>query len=186
MSQKKKKAPKVDEVPEEVWRANVRQKLQIVLGESEPILSERIEDAVYHRTILKTTEIDRSILAGSRMFKQLYLYHIQSIILNLDPNSHVKNKNLITRVLSKEVSPEALAQMSAIEMFPERWEQIKNNQSMEDQFRYDSKLKATSKRITCMSCKKNDIFVTEKQIRSADEPMTSFFSCLNCGAAWRS
>lgn len=37
---------------------------------------------------------------------------------------------------------------------------------------------------TCNKCKKNRVFVYEKQTRGADEPTTIFFVCQNCGKQW--
>ncbi len=33
----------------------------------------------------------------------------------------------------------------------------------------------------CKKCKKNKCSITEKQVRSADEPATQFITCLECG-----
>jgi transcription elongation factor S-II len=38
---------------------------------------------------------------------------------------------------------------------------------------------------TCKGCKKNECYVYELQTRSADEPMTIFITCVNCGKKWR-
>ena len=37
----------------------------------------------------------------------------------------------------------------------------------------------------CFNCKSKKIFTTQKQMRSADEPMTTFFSCQQCGNIWK-
>lgn len=37
----------------------------------------------------------------------------------------------------------------------------------------------------CIACKQKKVVYYEKQTRSADEPMTIFYSCLNCGKNWR-
>jgi DNA-directed RNA polymerase subunit M/transcription elongation factor TFIIS len=38
---------------------------------------------------------------------------------------------------------------------------------------------------TCNRCKKNKTTYYQLQTRSADEPMTTFVSCLNCGKNWK-
>ena len=38
--------------------------------------------------------------------------------------------------------------------------------------------------IICKKCKKESIYVYEKQVRCSDEAMTQFYSCLNCGNKW--
>jgi DNA-directed RNA polymerase, subunit M/Transcription elongation factor TFIIS len=37
----------------------------------------------------------------------------------------------------------------------------------------------------CIYCGSKKILKNERQIRSGDEPMTSFFSCVDCGKGWR-
>jgi len=37
----------------------------------------------------------------------------------------------------------------------------------------------------CRKCKSQNLNNWEKQTRSADEPMTQFFECLDCGNKWR-
>ena len=37
----------------------------------------------------------------------------------------------------------------------------------------------------CPRCCKNKALYTQIQVRSADEPYTTFLTCLNCGNKWR-
>jgi len=37
----------------------------------------------------------------------------------------------------------------------------------------------------CGKCKKNNCTYFQMQTRSADEPMTTFVSCLECGKRWK-
>jgi len=37
----------------------------------------------------------------------------------------------------------------------------------------------------CKKCGTNKVTYTQAQTRSADEPMTTFFNCLNCGNRWK-
>lgn len=42
-----------------------------------------------------------------------------------------------------------------------------------------------SKNWTCPKCRKNNVSYRQMQTRSADEPMTTFFTCGDCGYEWR-
>ena len=44
---------------------------------------------------------------------------------------------------------------------------------------------ATSTEFTCFKCKKKKCSYYQQQTRSADEPITTFMSCLNCGNSWK-
>ncbi|KAF5175489.1 Dna-directed rna polymerase iii subunit rpc10 [Thalictrum thalictroides] len=37
----------------------------------------------------------------------------------------------------------------------------------------------------CRDCHHNRAYYNMLQVRSADEPMSKFFKCCNCGATWR-
>ena len=39
--------------------------------------------------------------------------------------------------------------------------------------------------IKCKVCGSDNIYVESRQMRSADEAMTKFYTCLNCGNKWR-
>lgn len=39
--------------------------------------------------------------------------------------------------------------------------------------------------IKCKQCGSENVYVESKQVRSADEAMTKFYTCLNCGNKWR-
>ncbi|KAF2862599.1 transcription elongation factor [Piedraia hortae CBS 480.64] len=45
--------------------------------------------------------------------------------------------------------------------------------------------RAVSTTMSCSKCKANKVAYTQAQTRSADEPMTTFCECMNCGARWR-
>lgn len=59
----------------------------------------------------------------------------------------------------------------------------------EEKSRIDTMLAASRKERTagflkCARCKSTDVDVDQKQTRSADEPMTLFALCINCGTRW--
>lgn len=39
--------------------------------------------------------------------------------------------------------------------------------------------------IKCKQCGSDNVYVESRQVRSADEAMTKFYTCLNCGNKWR-
>ncbi|NDH09770.1 MAG: hypothetical protein EBY16_09215, partial [Gammaproteobacteria bacterium] len=48
----------------------------------------------------------------------------------------------------------------------------------------DAKVEGSSM-FTCTSCKKSNCKYYQMQTRSADEPMTTFITCLHCNAKWK-
>lgn len=39
---------------------------------------------------------------------------------------------------------------------------------------------------TCRKCKSKNTFYYQQQTRGADEPMTNFVNCIDCGNQWKS
>ena len=56
---------------------------------------------------------------------------------------------------------------------------------MKDEDRYAPKLEASTDNFTCRKCKSNKCSYYQLQTRSADEPMTTFVTCINCGNRWK-
>jgi len=75
--------------------------------------------------------------------------------------------------------------MSATEMCPKQWKEI-NDRILESERKLYSKNLAASIITWCSGCKKKskcDYY--QLQTRSADEPMTTFFTCLECDKKWK-
>ncbi|KAJ8605471.1 hypothetical protein MRB53_041416 [Persea americana] len=45
--------------------------------------------------------------------------------------------------------------------------------------------RAISTTMQCGKCKAKKVAYTQAQTRSADEPMTTFCECMNCGNKWK-
>jgi DNA-directed RNA polymerase subunit M/transcription elongation factor TFIIS len=86
---------------------------------------------------------------------------------------------------SKEIDCKTFLELPAQEICPSRWKE-----SMDKIIENDKKLysKNTSASIVlfCSRCKKKaQCEYYQLQTRSADEPMTTFVSCLDCGKKWK-
>ncbi|XP_030939684.1 transcription elongation factor TFIIS-like [Quercus lobata] len=110
----------------------------------------------------------------------------QSILLNLkDP----KNPDLRRRVLLGEIKPETLVTMSAEEMASHKRQseniqiQLKSlKRCMHDA---DEEEKATTDMFQCSRCRERKCTYYQMQTRSADEPMTTYVTCVKCNKRWK-
>ena len=91
----------------------------------------------------------------------------------------------IPKLVSGELTPAAFAEMTVVELSPKRWKAQIEAQIAKEKHLYSPSGNA-SIYFYCSSCKKKtkcDYY--QMQTRSADEPMTTFVTCLECDRRWK-
>jgi transcription elongation factor S-II len=110
---------------------------------------------------------------------------VNQILLILDAMK--KNTNgIVHGLLSQEYSLIQVAEMTDDDLNSEYYFEI--NQKKSDLYQKElngNKSQATTDLFECKKCKKRQCVYYELQTRSADEPMTKFIKCCNCGFQWR-
>jgi transcription elongation factor S-II len=124
-------------------------------------------------------------MLSDKLCARRYMNQLHTLIQNMDDTSHIKNTQLIGRILFAEITPKHLARANALDLFPEHWDALKKRQREEQRFLYERNVVAMTNEYKCGKCKKNQVTYYELQTRSADEPTTTFFRCLECGHRWR-
>jgi transcription elongation factor S-II len=118
-------------------------------------------------------------------FGDLYKQTARNVLWNIHPQSTVKNERLLTRCEEGEFPLSAIAAMTAYEMFPENWKELADKQLIREQKILEGNKRRATDRFKCNRCGKRECTYYELQTRSADEPMTKFIMCLNCGKQWK-
>jgi len=118
-------------------------------------------------------------------FQTLYLTAAQRSVSNLDPGSYVKNGRLLTRLKDGEFKPHDVPFMTYNELFPEKWHDMMEMAMKREQKMLEVDKSAATDMFRCSKCGKRECTYYEMQTRSADEPMTQFIRCLNCGKQWK-
>ena len=121
----------------------------------------------------------------SQIFIEIYRQIVRSVFCNIHPDSPVKNPRLLTRVIDGEFPLHDIPAMTAYEMFPEKWIELRDKQLQREQKILEGNKSRATDQFKCRRCNKRECTYYELQTRSADEPMTCFISCLNCGKEWR-
>jgi len=121
----------------------------------------------------------------SDSFSEVYRQRMYAILSNLHPQSPVQNTRLLRRVQEGEFTLSSLATMTAYEMFPEKWFALKDKLLQREQKILEGNKSRATDQFKCRRCQKRECTYYELQTRSADEPMTIFITCLNCGKEWR-
>ena len=91
------------------------------------------------------------------------------------------NKNIINLINNNKILPEKIAYMKDEELIPEKYEEIIKKKEL-------NKIASQKKGTTAFECKKcheRNAEITQRQTRAADEPPTTFITCLNCGNKFR-
>lgn len=121
----------------------------------------------------------------SKIFQGLYSQSIQRIFWNLHPDSPIYNQSLIRRILEKEFPITQIVHMTSYDLCPEKWRSMADKQLLREQKILEGDKSRSTDQFKCHRCGKRECSFYELQTRSADEPMTQFITCLNCGKRWR-
>lgn len=144
-----------------------------------------IETGIYNESINIANKSNITACWKSNIFKNLYKNICIDIYSNLNPQTYINNKRLISRLIEKEFHPKQIASMEYQRMFPEVWKDILDEKNKRDRYLYEINTEMTTDSYTCSRCHKKECTYYQLQTRSADEPMTTFVTCLNCGKRWR-
>jgi len=179
-------------------RINICKKLHSIFLMSKDDLSKELnESAVKQLCLARAGELEGAIDTWSKGVKQVYTEKVRSLVFNLKKNGQIRDQ-----IIFGQVSPNQLIKMSAEELQTEekKKECDATVKKLQDSRRLDWE-RANEKKIndmcgikgdllkaslfTCGRCKSTKTTSTQKQTRSADEPMTVFVLCMNCGNRWK-
>ena len=155
-------------------RETICDKFQELLDED---IVQRLEAGIYKYAI----EFNKGSI------KRTYMNKCISIYQNLNCDGKIGNSELYCNLTTGQIEPEDVAYMTPQEVFPEHWKELVEKKKATDHYLYMRKPQCNTNAYTCGKCKQNNCNYTEVQIRSADEPMTLFITCLNpkCGYKWK-
>ena len=107
-----------------------------------------------------------------------------SLYLNLNKESYLNNKNFLNKVKTPGFNLLNIAFMSPADIFPEQWKKTKDRLDANEEYLYSKSGVFVTDEHKCGRCKERNCSVYELQTRSADEPMTTYIQCINCGNKW--
>lgn len=129
-------------------------------------------------------ELEEFIYQEFKNTDMRYKNRIRSRIANL---KDTKNPNLRKNFLAGAITPARLATMTAEEMASDEIKKLRDKflkESINDaQLAVNQGTKTDA--LKCGKCKKRNCTYNQLQTRSADEPMTTFVLCNECGNRWK-
>ncbi|CAH8359087.1 unnamed protein product [Eruca vesicaria subsp. sativa] len=167
----------------------VRDKIRELLVDAMSKVHEESDD--YDRArVVGCDPIRVAVAVESHMFEKLgrstgaQKLKYRSIMFNLRDSN---NPDLRRRVLTGEVSPEKLITMSGEDMASDKRKQETNQ--IKEKFLFDCERgqapKASTDQFKCGRCGQRKCTYYQMQTRSADEPMTTYVTCVNCDNHWK-
>jgi DNA-directed RNA polymerase subunit M/transcription elongation factor TFIIS len=140
------------------------------------VTSKSIETGIYNFTIEESAI--RKIIKkwNNPFFVEIYISKFKTLLANLT-SAYVQK-------LAEE-NPYKLAFMTHQEFNPEKWKPLLEKKQKIEEFMLTNKLTANTDMFTCFKCKSKNCSYYQMQIRSADEPMTTFVTCIDCENHWK-
>ncbi len=133
--------------------------------------SSEIEEAILHRCVSDAQkwliDIDWECMPFLEMYRSraITLYPFRSLAVSMGPSEFVNS--------------------TPMDQNPDRWRDVLQKVMERDKAHY-SKKQTASIILYCRSCKrKTKCDYYQMQTRSADEPMTTFVTCLECDSRWK-
>jgi DNA-directed RNA polymerase subunit M/transcription elongation factor TFIIS len=145
---------------------------------------EKLETAVYNSCIQDAGKYHVICDWSYPLFQRLYERKMRHICANLHPKCYIQNTKLLERYKQGEFTFEDLMTWRETEIFPERNKELADKQFQREQRLLEGNKANATDQFYCGRCHKRQCTYYELQTRSADEPMTIFVQCVNCGKRW--
>jgi transcription elongation factor S-II len=164
------------ENPQE-FRNNVINKLKDILKNDK--LASNLEKGIFNYSLKHAEKINVVKKWDNSYFVKIYVNRLRTI------RSNLKDEKLFKSIINKKIKAHEVAFMTHQEMQPDNWSELLELKKIRDENKYEPKLEASTDDFKCWKCKSKKCTYYQLQTRSADEPMTTFVSCLDCGNRWK-
>ena len=179
----------------EKFRENVKNKLSFILNNENYALN--LEKGIYNNTLKIADEKNIIKKWENTYFAFLYINKFKMIYQNLN------YKEVVDLISNKKIKPHELAFMTHQQILPSKWDPLIEELKIKNENKYTPKIEASTDNFECNKCKSIEIANAKKegrqtdrqqytqcsyyqlQTRSADEPMTTFVTCIKCGTRWK-
>ncbi len=167
------------------FRLNIQNKLNIIIKNNN--ISENLEKGIFNYTLELCDNKNIVKKWSNDKFVILYIQKLKSLLFNLN------NKDLLSKLINKEIKAHKLVYMTHQELRPDIWNPLIEAKRLKDENKFVPKIEASTDDFKCLKCKSRGLSEEDYskctyyqlQTRSADEPMTTFVTCINCGNRWR-
>jgi transcription elongation factor S-II len=160
------------------FRSAVRDMLKVFLEDTKHC--NNLEKGIQNWSLKEAT--NRKVVKkwDNPYFVRIYLDHLRSVYVNLKLNTA-----LIEQVKQGNIKAHTIAFMTHQELNPEKWDGLIEAKIKRDKNKFETNIEAATDTFKCRKCHSNKCTYYQMQTRSADEPMTTFVTCIECGQRWK-
>jgi transcription elongation factor S-II len=160
----------------DVFRCNIRKKLNEIVQDEKNSLN--LEKGIFNFALKESDRYKIIKKWDNKQFVQIYIDRLRSIMNNL-------KGDILQQIKDGTIKPHIVAFMTHQELCPEKWEPLIEAKIKRDKNKFETNIAASTDLFTCRKCKEKKCTYYQMQCRSADEPMTTFVQCLNCGTRFK-
>ena len=160
----------------ETFRKNIKNKLlEKVKTEKNAV---NLEKGIFNWTIKECT--NRKVVKKweNQYFVQIYLDKLKCVYFNL-------NEKILTKLFNNEITSQDVAFMTHQELDYDRWEKLIQAKNKRTENKCETNIVASTDTFKCRKCHSKECTYYQMQTRSADEPMTTFVTCIKCDNRWK-
>jgi len=143
------------------------------------VKSINIEKSIFNKSLEEATKMTIVKRWDNKLFVIIYLDKFKQIYFTL------QNPEIIEKIKSGIFVSKDMAFKTNQELYPEKWDKIIEDKKARLENKYFPKIEASTDNFNCRKCKSNQCTYYQLQTRSADEPMTTYVTCINCGNRWK-
>ena len=141
--------------------------------------SSNIEKGIYNQSIRIADSKNVVKKWENIYFVQIYIDRFRSVYMNL------KDASIVKKLETGVFKSHEVGTMTHQELSPDKWEKLIMEKKEKDENMYVPNLDGNTDMFVCRRCKSNKCSYYQLQTRSADEPMTTFVTCVSCGNRWK-
>lgn len=160
----------------ETFRKNIRKMLNAKFND--PKHGNNLERGIFNYSIKEADRMKVIKKWDNPHFVLIYQNHLRSILSNL-------TEHWVREINEGRIASQKIAFMTHQELNHEKWSELIETKSKRDKNKFEVTMAASTDTFTCRKCKGNQCTYYLQQVRSADEPMTCFCTCITCGNRWK-
>jgi DNA-directed RNA polymerase subunit M/transcription elongation factor TFIIS len=169
------------------FRGNISQKFTKII--ECPKKGENIERSIFNYAIKEATQRKVVKKWDNKYFVTIYVDKLRSVWSNMKQSAEDADDSednlFVQKIKSGEIKTKHVGFLTHQEICPDKWKELLDAKMKRDKHKFEVDKRGATSEFKCRRCNERECSYYQLQTRSADEPMTTFVTCLNCGNNWK-